>query len=178
MLPNPYAILGGLLAVIALCVASFGFGHHVDHQAFVAYRETQAAEAEKQVAANRTALLDQQQADQAVMAKINQSRGDQINEITQRRDALLTANRDLSQRLYVAISSSGSAKPAVPTAGTRGPVDDGGSQAEIPTTIAPWLIDQFTQADSDAALVGALQQVVAHDRAVCNGSLPGIVAAQ
>ncbi len=143
MLPNPYAILGGLLAVIALCVASFGFGHHVDHQAFVAYRETQAAEAEKQVAANRTALLDQQQADQAVMAKINQSRGDQINEITH-----------------------------------RGPLDDGGSQAEIPTTIAPWLIDQFTQADNDAALVGALQQVVAHDRAVCNGNLPGVVAAQ
>lgn len=174
---NPYVLLGGLLAVIAIATASFGFGHHVEYLSLVAYQKSQEAAAEKQLVANQTALNAQREADQAEMAHINQTHSGDLNEVTQRRDALLAANRNLTQRLWVATSPS-VAKPVVSSSGAGGPVDAGGNQTEIPPTLAPWLIDRFTEADNDATLVTALQQVVVHDREVCNGSLPGVTPAQ
>src|ERR1700686_2653740 len=97
---NPWVIVGGLLAVIAIGTGSFGFGYHVESLKFAAYQTAQIAAAEKQVVDNKTALLAQQQADQAALAQINQTHRGELNEITQRRDALLTANRNLTERLW------------------------------------------------------------------------------
>lgn len=174
---NPWAILGALLTVLALCAASFGFGHHVEYLALVAYQKSQTTAAEKQVADNKSALLAQQQADAAAMAQINQTHGVQLNAITQRRDALLAANRNLSQRLWVRTASADKPATGVSKTGSGGSVATDSGEVELPQQLASWLVDQFTQADNDAALVTSLQQVVIHDRLVCNGSLPGVTKA-
>src|ERR1700737_1700029 len=102
---NPWLILGAFVAVIGTAAASFGYGHHVEYLAYMAYRKSQEAVAAKQVADNKAALLAQQTADFAKMAQINQTRSGEIDAITQRRDALLAANRTLTRRLYVRVSS-------------------------------------------------------------------------
>jgi hypothetical protein len=176
-MPNPYVILAAFGATIGLAVASFGIGHHIEYLELVAYQKTQAAAAEKQVADNKTALVKQQQADQAAMDKINQDHGVQLNEITQRRDALLTANRNLTQRLWVS-TSSGKQPSGVPQVGASGPDDAQSGRAALSYGSSKFFYDEFAQADVDTATIAALQQIVAHDREVCNGSLPGAAAAK
>ena len=173
-MPNPWLILGAVLTVLALVAASFGYGEHVEHLKLVAYQKAQTAAAEKQVADNKTALLKQQQADQAALAQINQTHGEALNEITKRRDALLAANRSLTQRLWVHVASAGSAEPAVSTPGTGGSVDAQAGVAELDGQTAQFLISEASRADQLAADYAALQQVIVNDHAICNGQLPGI----
>jgi hypothetical protein len=171
---NPWMIIGGLMAVLAIGAGSFGFGYHVESLRFSAYQMAQTAAAEKQVGDNKTALLALQQKDQAALATINQTHRGALNEITQRRDALLTANRNLTERLWVSTASAGKQPTGVPKAGPSGPVDAQAGYTALPAGVGSWLVDQFTQADSDIATITALQQVVVHDREVCNGQLPGL----
>lgn len=169
----PWLLLGGAVLVAAACAASFYYGHHVESLAFDAYKSQQAAVAAKQEAANRAALLVQQQADQAKMDQINQEHAGETDEIVKRRDALLAANRSLTQRLWVRTHSTDS-KPAVPEVGASEPVDAQGSSAALSDGSAKFFIDEFAAADQLAADYAALQQVITHDREVCNGSLPGV----
>jgi len=173
----PWLILGALAVVAGAAVGGYVYGHHVEEVQFDLYKTAQQAAAEKQVAANKTALLAQQQADQAEMSRINQSHGVQLNEITQRRDALLAANRSLSQRLYVGVAGTGWQPAQLPETGASGPVDAGDTQAALSVGSSEFFIREFAQADADLATIGALQQVVVHDREVCNGQLPGVTQA-
>jgi hypothetical protein len=171
----PWLILGAAVVVAGAAIGGYVYGHRAEEVQFNLYKTQQKAVAEQQVAANKGALLKQQQDDAAQMAKLTQSHGVQVNEITQRRDALLNANRDLSQRLWVAVSTGASQRATVVSqAGTRGPVAADTSEVALPRRLAPWVIAEFTEADSDAALVTSLQAVVVHDREVCNGSIPGV----
>ena len=170
----PWVLLGGVVAILAAAATGYFYGHHVEELEFAAYRSAQTAAAAKQVADNKSALLKQQQADQAAMAKINQTHGEALNEITKRRDALLAANRSLSQRLYVHVASAGSAESAVSAPGTGGSVDAQAGVAALDQRSAEFFIDEFSAADRLAADYAALQQVIVNDRATCNGQLPGI----
>jgi len=171
---NPYAILGGLLAVLAIGAGAFGFGYHVESLKFAAYQSAQAAAAEKQVGDNKSALLVQQQADQAALATINQTHRGELNEITQRRDALLTANRALTERLYVGTTGARKQSTGVSKAGTSVTVDAQAGTAALDQRTSQFFLDEFAAADKLAASYTALQQVVVHDREVCNGQLPGL----
>jgi 2-keto-3-deoxy-6-phosphogluconate aldolase len=171
----PWLILGAVVVVAGAAIGGYVYGHRAEEVQFNLYKTQQKAAAEQQVAANKEALLKQQQDDAAQMAKLTQSHGVQVNEITQRRDALLNANRDLSRRLWVAVSTdAGQRATVVSQARTGGPVVAGTSEVELPQQLGGWLVDKFTQADKDADLVTSLQQVVVHDREVCNGSIPGV----
>jgi hypothetical protein len=174
---NPWLILGAFLTVIGVAAAGFGYGHHVEYLALQAYQKSQEAAAAKQVADNRAALLAQQTADFAKMAQLNQTHTGDLNEITQSRDALLAANRNLTQRLWVSVSRPSSGA-AVPQAASGVAVDAQASSVGLPPDLANFLIDKFTQADRTAADYAALQQVIIQDRATCNGELPGAAAAQ
>jgi hypothetical protein len=170
----PWAILGAVVAIGAAAVGGYFYGHHVEALAFSAYQSAQAAAAEKQAAANKTALLAQQSANQAAMTKTSQTYAGEIDEITKRRDALIAANNSLTQRLYVHVASPSSAKPGVPETGASGPVDASASEVELPQQLNGWITDRFAEADRNAALVTSLQQVIVEDRLICNGQLPGI----
>jgi hypothetical protein len=173
----PWALLGGVAIVAAAALGGYVYGHRAEEAQFNLYKSQQAALAEKQVAANKTALLVQQQADAAAMDKINQAHGEQLNEITQRRDALLSANRDLSQRLYVRTTSTGQRATGVSKTGAGGPVDAQAGTAALDQRSSEFFIDEFSAADQLAAGYAAAQQVILHDREVCNGSIPGVTQA-
>jgi len=173
----PWIILGGVVAILAAAATGYFYGRHVESLEFAAYRSAQAAAAAKQAADNKSALLKQQQADQAAMAQINQTHGEALNEITKRRDALLAANRALTERLYVHVASAGSTEPAVSSPGTGGSVDAQAGVAELDGQTAQFLISEASRADQLAADYAALQQVIVNDRATCNGQLPGIAQA-
>lgn len=175
---NPWPLLAGLIAAISLVAAGFGFGHHVEYLKLSAYESAQKAAAEKQVADNKTALATQQVVQQQALQQITLNHVQETDELTKRRDALLLANSDLTQRLFVRTASAGSGQSAVPKTGARGPVAADPGYVALPRGLTPWLIGEFTEADSDAALVTALQAVVVEDRKICDGSLPGIPAAQ
>src|ERR1700686_29733 len=112
---NPWVIVGGLLAVIAIGTGSFGFGYHVESLKFAAYQTAQIPAAEKKVVNNKTALLAQQQADQAALAQINQTHIGELHAITQSRDTLLAANSDLTRRLWVRTRGAGKQPVGVPS---------------------------------------------------------------
>lgn len=173
----PWALLGGVVVVIGAALAGYVYGHRAEEAAFNLYKSQQADAAEKQVAANKTALLVQQKSDAAALDKINQSHGVAINEITQRRDALLSANRNLSQRLWALTAGPSKQSTGVSQTGPGAGVDAQAGAVELSPVLGTWLVGRFTQADSNAALVTSLQAVVVHDREVCNGSIPGVTQA-
>jgi hypothetical protein len=175
---NPWTILGGVMVLFLTAAFSYGYGHHVDHLAFVAYQKDQAAKAAQQVAANRAALLAAQQASQEEMAKINQTHTENVDEIKKRRDALRAAVSSMSQRLYVNTAGYGGANAGMSEAGASGPSATEASYAALPAGFGNWLIDKFTEADDSAATVTALQQIVIEDRKICDGRLPGIASPQ
>jgi hypothetical protein len=174
----PWLLLGAVVLVAGAALTGYVYGHRAEEAKFNLYKTQQAAAAEKQAAANKSALLAQQQADAAQMEQINQTHGVQLNEVTQRRDALLSANRDLSKRLYVSIADASKQPVGVPQAGTSASLDAATSEFQLPQQLAPWVVGKFTVADNNANLATALQQVVIKDRLECNGSVPGLTAAQ
>jgi hypothetical protein len=175
---NPYIIIAALVGLALVSVGSFGYGEHIETLLFDEYKSQQAAAAQKQVADNKTALLAQAQAEQAKMDQINLTHAGETDEIVKRRDALLAANRDLTQRLWVRTASAGKPATVVPGAAASEPVDAGAGETALSPAVGSWLTDQFTQADTDIATIAALQQVVIQDRAVCNGALPGLPEAK
>src|ERR1700737_4576393 len=147
---NPWLILGTFVAVIGTAVASFGYGHHVEYLTYMAYRKSQEAVAAKQVADNKAALLAQQTVDFAKMAQLNQTHSGELNEISQSRDALLAANRSLTQRVYLRVPRA-SANAAVPQAASGVAVDAQASSTALDRRSAGFLIDEFSAADQLAA---------------------------
>jgi hypothetical protein len=174
---NPYVILAELAIVLGLCFGSYQWGSHNESLVFEAYKSQQASKAEEQVADNKGALLDQERQQSAALAKIVQDQKGNINEITQRRDALLADNQHLSLQLrrFLTGSSSTAALVSSSTAGTQGL--DGASDAAFSERLAKlseFNTAQFGAADLYIAQISALQAVVAEDRKICNGVLPGV----
>jgi hypothetical protein len=174
---NPWLILGAFLTVIGVAAAGFGYGHHVEYLALQAYQKSQEAAAAKQVADNRAALLAQQTADFAKMAQLNQVHTGDLNAITQSRDALLAANRNLTQRLWVSVSRPSSGA-AVPQAASGVAMDAQAGAAALDQRSFGFFVNEFSAADQLAADYAILQKVIVDDRRVCNGELPGAAASQ
>jgi hypothetical protein len=173
----PWVLLGGIVVIAGAALFGYVEGHRAEEAKFNLYKSQQAAAAEKQVAANKSALFVQQQADAAAVAKINQTHAENLNEITQRRDALLAANRSLAQRLYVRTADAGKQPAGVFKTGASGTVDAQAGAAALDQRSSQFFIDEFSAADQLAADYAALQQVILHDREVCNGSVPGVTQA-
>lgn len=170
----PWILLGLVVVFIGAMTAAFFEGKHIETTVFEKYVSDQKAAAEAQVAANKAALLTQALQQQAAMDVIKNTHAGALNEITQRRDALITANRNLTQRLYVATASSSVKSADLHSAGSSGPGDNETGTAALSIGSSEFFLDEFAQADSDIATITALQQVVTEDRLVCNGSLPGV----
>jgi len=173
----PWILLAALTVFIGAIGASFFYGKHVEELVFNAFVSAEAAKAQAQVASNKSALLKQAAVNQAAIDSINQTHAEDTSENLKRRDALLTANRNLTQRLYVATASSGSGGAVVPASGTSGPVDNATGYAALSIGSSNFFIDEFSEADQLAIDLTAAQKLIIQDRLMCNGSLPGITSA-
>jgi hypothetical protein len=174
---KPYAIVAEIVLVIGLCFGCYGWGHHNESLVFEAYKSQQNSRAETQVADNKGELLVQERQQSAALAKIVQDQKGTIDETTKRRDALLADNQRLSLQLrgYLTGARSTAALVSSSTAGTGG--SDAANDAaflERLAKLSEFNTGQFGAADVNIATITALQAIIAEDRRICTGALPGV----
>lgn len=168
-MPNPYFLLGSVLAAIALALDGYFYGHHVEALAFDAYKSQQAAVAEKAAAESQ---VHARQIEQDAATKLAATEADfqgKIHDQQQTYEAALRGASDGSLSLYV---HTRSCTASVPKAGASADGLDDAGTAQLSGDTAKFLVSESHRADELALKVNALQAVIAQDRQVCNGSVP------
>lgn len=188
-MPNPYVLLGAVLAAIALALGGYFYGHHVESLAFDTFKAQQTAVAEKELAdAQARARLKEQSAaaklaltDAAYQTQL-QTLQDQNHELQQTETAAVLALHDGTLRLRYVSAGSGRASGSQVASGTRRSDESGSSAAtaELPVPVGEFLLSESARADRLAMLdagrikkIAALQAIVDQvDRQTCNGVVP------
>lgn len=177
---NPYLIIGALVGAIALTFGGWYAGHHGEEQVFNAYKATQAAAAEKQVATNVTAVAAISASEADGLKQIAATAQESLNEIQKRNHALVGNNAALSSTvasLQRRLTGASQQLAAVPKAGAGGSDDHAASDPALSIGLADLVkfnSAEFYAADQYAVNLNAAQQVIVQDRQICNGSLPGL----
>lgn len=174
---NPWAILAGVGAALALALGGYFYGHHVESLAFEAFKAQKVAAAEKQVVSNHDAVAAISASEAAGLRTISATQQEQINDLTQRRDALVANNDDLARRLQQHLARPGKPAASVPQAATGTGRPDAAGDATLSVGLQQftgWLTQRFYEADTLAVRLTAAQAVIQQDREICNGSLPGL----
>lgn len=168
MIPNPWAIVGALVAAIGLAVGGYFYGRHVESLAFDAYRAQQVAVAQKAEADAQAAARAAEQNYDSKLADATASYQENLDALTKRRDALERQLADGSQRLYVAIArpSGDGVSKASPGAGRT----DEAVPAALSQRSAEFFAGEFAEADRFVELVNLAEQVIEQDRQTCNGA--------
>ena len=167
MIPNPWAIVGALVAAIGLAVGGYFYGHHVESLAFDAYRAQQVAVAQKAEADAQVAARAAEQTYDSKLADATAAYQENLDALTKRRDALERQLADGSERVYVTVARPGS--NGVPQAATAPGRADETVSAALSQRSAEFFAGQFAEADRLASLVNLAEQVIAQDRQTCNG---------
>lgn len=131
MIPNPYLLLGGLVAFIAVAIGGFSAGHHyatLGYERAIAQQQTQAATVLAKVTAAASA---KDAANSAIARNIDESHAHELEAINASRD-------DFARRLRIAQRGQcgAGAVPAAPgdpghTADAAGSGDNGPGGAAI-----------------------------------------------
>lgn len=167
MIPNPWAIVGALVAAIGLAIGGYFYGHHVEALAFDAYRAQQAAVAQKAEADAQAAARAAEQSYDAKLADATAAYQENLDALTKRRDALERQLADGSQRVYVTVARPGG-NGLPQTAPGAGRADEA-VPAALSQRSAEFFAGEFAEADQLAGLVNLAEQVIAQDRQTCNG---------
>jgi len=181
MLPNPYVLLGTLLAVIAIAAASFGYGRHVESLAFDKYKAEQRSAASAQVASNQTAVAAITASEAEGLRQIASTAQESRDEIQKRNEALVAANSDLARRLREYVTRPGVTATHVPQPATGSGGSDAAGSTSLPDgfqNLAQWVTAELRDADNLAVTLVEAQQVILQDRQMCNGQLPGVTPEQ
>ncbi len=186
MLPIPplvWKAVGVLFAVIVVAAGTTAELHHIKTQAVATYKTEQAAVAQKQVVTNHATVAAISASEAAGLRKIAADAKESRDEIQKQYDAAAGSNAALTAavgKLRARLAYAGKQSTQLPQTGASGPAADGAGNAALPEGLAELVkfnAYQFKLADDDAVTVTALQKVVAQDRAICDGSLPGITPA-
>jgi hypothetical protein len=169
-------------AVVVLAVGTaFGYGHHVGYKGekvkFDGFVSEQKAIAEKQVADNAAALKSQAAKYDADIATIKADHDAKIQHVQTERDSALADSATSAERLRRYIAGSGVKPATMPkVAASTGGANSAGNSG-LPDGVSDlnrYLINQFSAADAIAVTLNEAEQVIAKDREVCNGQLPGV----
>jgi hypothetical protein len=179
---NPYALLGGIGAAVALAIGSYFYGHHEGANAvqaqFDSFKEKQATASAGQIASNVAALAFQQTMYGLQIAAIQKDHSDEVQAIQKRADdALASSNYYAGQLRKFLSASAGRKQPAVSgtaASATGANAASPGGQYDGVQRLNFWLVGRFTVADTVAAKFNEAVAVIAKDREICNGSLPGV----
>jgi hypothetical protein len=182
---NPQAILAQAAIVGLLAGGAYLYGHHngyaSEKAAYDLYVSQQAQKGETQLADNKAALLFQQTQFDLQQTKLVKEHQDQIDSLTAARDAAVNNGAVWSERLrsYLAAAHTRAGAPGVPAAstGTGQPPADSQSQGGLLDGVSSlnwWLTQRFHTADVNATTLNEAIDLIAQDRATCNGALPGV----
>lgn len=179
---SPYTLLGGTVAVVALAVGSFFYGHHEGADAvqvkFNQYKTDQSTLANKQLSDNQAALAKQQKSFDDQIAAIQKDHANEVTDIEKRRDSALASSDYYAGQLRHFLN----AKPGPTVAGVSAPAAsangaNGSSAGGLPDGVSNlnwYLITRFSAADVIASRLNEAVAVIAKDREICNGTLPGV----
>ncbi len=180
---NPEALAFKALAGIAAAVAIFTWGHHVGYTGEKAtydlYVANQAKIAAMQVANNKIALDNQKAQFDLDQQKMEQDHAKALENISSARDAAIADSANSAERLrkYLAHPSARTVVVSGPATGPGQPATVSQGAGELSDGVSDfnrWLIDEFSRADTNAATLNEAIDLIAKDRAVCNGSIPGV----
>lgn len=179
---NPQAILAKVAVVGVVAAGAFFWGHHVGYSgeksAYDLYVANQKSAAESQLVANKSALAFQQTNFQLQMSQLQKGNSDEVESLTKQRDAAkLDSGKYAGQlRQYLSRSHAG---PVVSGSGSgTGQPDQAGAGglSDGVSSLNWYLTQRFYDADVNAAALNEAIAVIAKDRELCNGSLPGVTA--
>jgi hypothetical protein len=161
MMPNPWLILGSLLATLALMAATAAYTHHIDALALHAYQTKEAAIAEKAAAQSEAQARAVEAQVELQQTSIVQSYREQLHALSQTHDAAVRAfrNADRLRRDHAGTGSDGVSEAATCTARV-----DAAREGGLSSEDAQFLVGEAERADRLAAKVAALQRVVEGDR--------------
>lgn len=178
---NPQAILAKVAVVGAVAAGAFFWGHHVGYSgeksAYDLYVANQKSAAESQVAANKSALAFQQTQFQLQMNQLQKDHSDEVENLTSQRDAALADSSKYAGQLRQYISRSHIVGAVVSGAGSGSAGTDAARQGGLLDGVSSlnwYLTQRFHDADVNAATLNEAIAVIAKDREICNGSLPGV----
>lgn len=172
-----YKLIGFVVALAIVAAGAWYEGHHGEALKFDAYRAEQKAVAAQQVAANVTAVSAISASEAAGLRTIATTQQEQINDLTQRRDALLNERAQLTERLRANLARASQQPAAVPQTASSTAGRDAAGNAALPVgleQLVDWNTRQFYEADTIAARLTSAQAIIEQDRVICNGALPGI----
>lgn len=180
---NPEALALKVLASAAVAVIIFTWGHHVGYTgekaAYDLYVSQQAEKAEAQVASNKSALVFQQTQFQLAQNKLQQDHQDETIALAAQRDAAIADGANYASRLRYYLAHP-SVRPAIvpdSATGTGQSAATGQDSAGLSDGVSNlnwYLTQRFHTADVNAVTLNEAIDLLAKDREMCNGSLPGI----
>jgi hypothetical protein len=182
---NPQAILAKV-AIVGLAVGgAYLWGHHngfaSEKAAHDLYVSQQSQKGEAQLADNKAALLFQQTQFDLQQTKLVKDHQDEIDSLTTARDAAIRNGSAWAGRLrsYLAATHTSAGTPGVPIAPTGTGQPSAGSQSQSGlldgvSSLNWYLTQRFHTADVNAAALNEAIDLIAQDRATCNGALPGV----
>jgi hypothetical protein len=177
---SPTSLAAKALVGIAVIGAAFAGGYYEgfsrEKLVYNDYVVTQKSAAQAQLIANQNALKSQQAAFDAQLKQIHSEYTDNANSLQASRDAALASAASYAGKLRDYLAGS-HAQPVVPgsKAGSKGTVDPGeGGLLDGISSLNWYLTQRFGDADDLANRFNYAVQVIAEDRKICNGSLPGV----
>lgn len=178
---NPYVLLAKVGVCVAIVGGAFLYGHHVGYSGeklvYDNYVLKQKDAAEKQVISNQAALKAQADKFASDAAAIQKDHQDEVAQLSSDRDAALANSSVYAERLRQYLARSGVKPAALPGAasGAAGTVATGQSGLLDGVSSLNWYLTQrFHDADVNAATLNEAIALLAKDREICNGSLPGV----
>lgn len=170
-----------LIGSAALLAGMFIWGHHVGYTGekavFDKYVSNQKTIADLQVSNNKLALSNQQEQFNQALSQIQQDHKDEVTKLGAARDAALADSDAYASRLREYIARAGQQSTGVPhpAASAAGATDAGSGGLYDGVSDLNWyLVQRFYLADQNASRLNMAIALLAEDRKICNGSLPGI----
>lgn len=180
-IPSPYVLLAKVGVCVAIVGGAYLYGHHNGYTGeklvYDKYVSDQAAKAEAQVAANKSALLFQQTQFNLDQTRVQKDHSDEITKLTATRDAAVADSQRAVNGLRAYLASAGRRAVVVHEAatGTTGANQEGsGGLSDGVSSLNWYLTQRFYTADVNAATLNEAIDLIAQDRQYCNGSLPGV----
>jgi hypothetical protein len=180
---NPQAVLAKVAIVGAAVLGAYLWGHHNGYSSEKAvydlYVAKQGEKAEAQVAANKAALAFQQTQFQLAQNALEKNHADQIATLTSARDAAVADGDHYAERLryYLSHPSVRTVVVSGSAASTGQPAADSQGAGGLPDGVSDlnrYLTQRFYTADVNATTLNEAIDLIAQDRATCNGALPGV----
>ena len=180
---NPESLAIKALVVVAVVGGAYAFGHHQGYSGeklvYDNYVLKQKSAADAQVIANKDALAAQKGQYDAQIKSLKSEYADNAQHLQASRDAAFASAASYAGQLrnYLAVSHASPQHASVPgaVASTSG-TDTAGSNGLLDgvSSLNWYLTQRFSDADGIAAKFNEAVGVIAEDRKVCNGSLPGV----